>query len=73
MNPRETGYMQGLLTILYLVGYFLTLHAFIEGRVKTPPEWADTVQSLISVLTAGVLSIIYFWFNRSRNTQESPQ
>jgi hypothetical protein len=68
MTNRETGYMQTLLTMLYLVGYFLTLHAFIEGRVKTPLEWQDTLKSLLAVLTAGVLSILYFWFNRSRGS-----
>lgn len=75
MTQRETGYMQGFLTMLYLFGYFLTLHAFIEGRVKTPLEWQDTLKSLLAVLTAGVLSILYFWFNRSRSNAptETPQ
>lgn len=71
MTKREVGYMQAFLTFVYLVGYFLTLHAFIEGRVKTPLEWQDTLKSLLAVLTAGVLTIIYFWFNRSRDS--SPQ
>jgi hypothetical protein len=67
MTQRETGYMQAFLTFVYLIGYFMTLHAFIEGRVKTPLEWQDTLKSLLAVLTAGVLSILYFWFNRSRS------
>lgn len=71
MTQRETGYMQAFLTLVYLVGYFMTLHAFIEGRVKTPLEWQDTLKSLLAVLTAGVLSILYFWFNRSRNNATS--
>lgn len=67
MTKRETGYMQGLLTAIFLVGYFWTLSDFVQGRVKTPVEWVDTLKSLLSVLTAGVLTILYFWFNRSRD------
>lgn len=70
MTNRETGYMQAFLTLVYLVGYFLTLHAFIEGRVKTPLEWQDTLKSLLAVLTAGVLAILHFWFNRQRSNAE---
>lgn len=70
MTHREVGYMQGLLTIVYLVGYFITLHAFIDGKVKTPLEWQDTLKALLAVLTAGVGTILYFWFNRSRNSTD---
>ena len=74
MTRRETGYMQGLLTLVFLFGYFLTLHDFIEWRVKTPIEWQDTLKTLLGALTAGVGSILYFWFNRSRDnaTKDSP-
>lgn len=70
MSAREIGYMQGFLTLVYLVGYFMTLHAFLDGKVRTPIEWQDTLKSLIAVLTAGVLTILYFWFNRSRGTDQ---
>jgi len=57
---------QVFLSILFLAVYFYTLHEFIHGRISVPPEWKDTIQTLLSVLTASVLSIIQFWFSRSR-------
>lgn len=72
MTHRETGYMQGLLTLAFLTGYYFTLHAFIEGRVKTPVEWEDTLKSLLAVLTGGVLLILNYWFARQRSS-ENPQ
>lgn len=70
MTRREVGYMQGLLTALYFVGYFWVLTSFIEGRVRTPPEWRDSLQTLLGALTAGLGVITFFWFNRSREQQE---
>lgn len=70
MTHREVGYMQGALTLVYLFGYFLVLDKFLDGRIKTPPEWRDTLQTLIGVLTAGVLAIVGFWFNRTRHSVE---
>jgi hypothetical protein len=67
MTRRETGYMQGALTAIFLIGYFWTLRDFLHGNVRTPIEWNDTLKSLLSVLTAGVLTILYFWFNRQRD------
>jgi hypothetical protein len=46
------------------------LALFITGNVATPVEWKDTLAALLSVLTAGVLTILGFWFNRSRTTVE---
>lgn len=66
MTNREIGYMQGLLTFTFLVGYFVTLHDFIEGKVHTPVEWQDSLKTLLGSLTAGVGVILFFWFNRSR-------
>lgn len=54
------------LSILFLSVYFYTLHEFIHGRMQVPPEWKDTIQALLSVLTASVLTIINFWFSRTR-------
>ena len=71
MTHRETAYAQVFLTLLYFVGYFLTLHAFIEGRIKTPPEWRDTLAALLSVLTTGIPLILAYWFQRQR-TSENP-
>ena len=73
MTHRETGYMQAALTLVYLVGYFFVLSTFLHGKVDTPEAWADTVKALISVLTAGVLTIIGYWFNRQRTSTDPPQ
>lgn len=66
MTRREVGYMQGILTLVFFWGYFITLHDFVQGQIKTPVEWQDTLKTLLGALTAGVGAIIYFWFNRSR-------
>lgn len=71
MTHRETGYAQILLTMTFLVGYFVVLNSFIQGKVTTPPEWKDTVQALIAVLTGGVLLILNFWFARQRSSEPS--
>ncbi len=75
MTHRETAYAQVALTTLYFVGYFFTLHAFIEGRIKTPQEWKDTLAALLSVLTTGIPLILAYWFQRQRvsTTQEPMQ
>lgn len=57
---------QILLSIVYTVGYFWVLNKFLNGEVKTPLEWKDLLTGIISVLTAGQLMILQFWFSRSR-------
>jgi len=54
------------ITLIYLIGYFLMLSALILGKIHTPFEWKEVLQSLVSVLTAGVLLVLNFWFARSR-------
>lgn len=68
MTHRETAYAQVLLTVLYFVGYFVTLNAFIEGRVRTPLEWRDTLGVLLAVLTTGIPLILAYWFQRQRQS-----
>lgn len=58
------------LSALFLFGYFLMVGLFITGNVKTPPEWKDTLAALLSVLTAGVITILHFWFNRQRQSEK---
>ena len=66
MTSREIGYAQILLTCLFLVGYFWVLTDFIHGKISVPTEWKDTLQALLSVLTAAVITIVNYWFNRQR-------
>lgn len=70
MTHRETGYAQIILTIAFLVGYFVTLRDFVHGNVRVPIEWKETLQALLSVLTAGVLLILQYWFSRQRTSTD---
>jgi len=70
-SNRLVAAAQIALSIVYTWGYFDVLKIFLEGRVKTPSEWKDVVTALITLLTAGVLMILQFWFLRSRQ-QEAP-
>jgi len=54
------------LSVLYSGGYFYTLHEFISGHVEAAAGYHDMLTSLLSVLTAGQLTVIGFWFQRSR-------
>lgn len=70
MTHRETAYAQVILTLAYFIGYFITLHAFIDGRVRTPPEWRDTLGALLGVLTTGIPLILAYWFQRQRQSTD---
>lgn len=70
MTHRETGYAQILLTIIFLIGYFVVLTSFLHGKAIVDPTWKDTVQALISVLTGGVLLILNYWFARQRTSTD---
>jgi hypothetical protein len=58
---------QVILSVVFLGGYFATLGLFLLGRIHAPVEWADTIKALISVITAGVLQILGYWFARQRS------
>ena len=66
VTRRVVATAQILLSMLFVAGYFLVLSEFIHGRIAVPIEWKDTLQTLLSLLTAGVLMILQFWFLRSR-------
>lgn len=77
MNIKEENILAAAqigLSVLYTAGYFFVLCSFMYGWVKPPAEWKDTLQTLISLLTAGELMILQFWFSRSRGgTSPAPQ
>ena len=76
MTHRETGYAQILLTLVFVVGYFVTLRDFVHGNIRVPIEWKDTLQALIALLTGGVMLILNYWFARQRmstNSSGDPQ
>ena len=63
---RTVAAAQIILSVVFIAGYFFILGKFLDGQIKTPPEWKDVLTALISLLTAGVLLILQFWFSRSR-------
>lgn len=69
---KLTANGQIALTIVFTAGYFTTLSLFVLGYVRTPPTWKDTLASLLSLLTAGQLLILQFWFSRSRGSELPP-
>lgn len=70
LGDKATAYAQVILSVVFIGGYFICLWDFIHGHVNTPPEWKDTVQNLISLLTAGVLLILNYWFQRQRESNK---
>lgn len=73
MTHRETGYMQAALTFVFVIGYFVTLRDFVHGNIRVPPEWKETLQNLLTLLTSGVLMILGYWFARQRaSTDRQP-
>ena len=66
ITRRVVATAQMVLSLLFVGGYFIVLSEFIHGRIAVPIEWKDTLQTLLSLLTAGVLLILNFWFLRSR-------
>lgn len=66
MSDRAIAFAQIAISIVFLVGYFFLLGMFVLGKARVDPEYKDIVNSLLSVLTAGVGAILYFWFQRSR-------
>jgi hypothetical protein len=71
-SNRLVATAQIALSIVYTVGYFFVLQNFLDGKIRTPPEWKDVLTTLISLLTAGVLMILQFWFSRSRQSEPPP-
>jgi hypothetical protein len=65
-TERLIGFAQIFLSVVFLVGYFVLLGIFLLGLIRTPAEWKDALTALLGVLTAGVGTIMGFWFSRSR-------
>ena len=66
VTKQAVAMAQILISVIFIGGYFIVLWDFIHGKVAAPIEWKEVLISLISLLTAGVLTILHFWFSRSR-------
>jgi hypothetical protein len=57
---------QVVLSGLFIAGYFFLMYQFTQGVIKVPADYKDMFTALLGVLTAGVGTILAFWFARSR-------
>lgn len=57
---------QVLLSLSFVGGYFLLVTLFMRGQVYVPESYKDAFLTLLGVLTAGVMLILNFWFQRQR-------
>jgi hypothetical protein len=57
---------QVVLSGLFIAGYFFLLWEFMRGHVKVPVDYKEMFIALLGVLTAGVGTILAFWFSRQR-------
>jgi protein-S-isoprenylcysteine O-methyltransferase Ste14 len=65
-TERLIGFAQIVISVLFLIGYFGVLAAFLLGWIKTPDTWRDALIALIGVITGSVGTIMGFWFSRGR-------
>jgi hypothetical protein len=65
-TERLVGFAQIAISVLFLVGYFGVLAAFLLGWIKTPATWRDALIALLGVITGSVGTIMSFWFSRGR-------
>lgn len=70
MTHRQAAWAQIILTIIFVIGYFVVLSDFIHGRVSVPIEWKETLQGLLTLLTGALLQIVSYWFSRQRQSTD---
>lgn len=70
MKPHLIATAQVVLSALYIGGYFVMLGLVLMGYIRTPEQWKDVLVALLGVLTAGVGTILAFWFSRQRERVE---
>lgn len=54
------------LSILFIAGYFTMVIMFLLGYVRVPLDYKEAFIGFIGVVTGSVITIVSFWFNRSR-------
>lgn len=59
------------LSVLFLTGYFAVIILFMMGLAKIPTDFKEAFSGLLSLMTGGGLTILYFWFQRTRAPPES--
>lgn len=76
MNAHEmevyTARCQFWLSIIFLSGYFTVLLLFMLGYARIPADYKEAFSGLLTLLTGGGLTILYFWFQRTRSFGTPP-
>lgn len=71
LTHRATAYFQALLSIIFVLAYFVVLMLFLTGHVRVPGEYHDMTQTLIGFLTGALGVVMQFWFSRQRVSSDS--
>jgi len=61
---------QVVLSIIYTIGYFGLMYAFVTGEVAINPDVKAEFNILLGALTAGQVQIMNFWFGSSSGSKE---
>lgn len=72
MTDKAIAHAQLLLSVIFILGYFATLIMFMMGYAKVPIDFKEAFAGLLSLLSAGALMILQFWFSRSRQNSDTP-
>lgn len=69
MTDKAIAYAQLILSVMFIGGYFTTLIMFMLGYARVPVDYKEAFSGLLSLLSAGALMLLQFWFSRSRPNQ----
>lgn len=72
MTDKAIAHAQVLLSVMFIGGYFTTLIMFMLGYARVPVDYKEAFSGLLSLLSAGALMLLQFWFSRSRSGGASP-
>lgn len=68
-----TAKAQLLLSVVFFIGYFACVILFMLGYSRIPDGMREMFTGLVSLMSAGGLMIVQFWFNRSRLINSPPE
>jgi hypothetical protein len=71
-SDKFTAWGQLFLSTLFLTGYFVVLILFMLGYARIPTDYKEAFSGLLSLMTGGGLTVLYFWFSRARGQTPEP-
>jgi len=70
LHPSSlTAAAQVILSLVFIIGYFWVLNKVLSGDIKVIEGYTEVVSALLGVVTGSVVTIVAFWFSRSRETK----